>query len=387
LHKLHARNPNMWFCLSARSHVEPDFLSNANVFRIPPLARAEVMELVRTYASCQDADAIDRVYDDLPRDIQRLLTTPLMVLLFIIHFTVKNTIPDTLIAFYKDLPDLLINRHNQLRGKEKRPISSGLKSDQLRKFFGAVCYFMMDRHPNEDLLAYDLEELASRALKSLNYSVSARAALDDIIAITNLIVRSGRYYRIAHRTIMEYYAAAFIAFDCPFNGTFYERMLTQWNHWYGVIQVLEVIDRARCIEKFLLPDLVRLSPFTYESYLSSHSTLELRFPDSLSPLGSKLIRATLVNVSSYALATRVGIGAVISWPMLARYAPAASLETIREKLLSGQIVRIRRRASRSGEVATRRYLSPWLRYLPPECPNERAKHLYDALRNEARYLD
>ena len=52
--------------------------------------------------------------------VAEVLTTPLLVALMVVRFRIEGTIPETEMAFFSDLFDLLVRRHDQWKSGFRR---------------------------------------------------------------------------------------------------------------------------------------------------------------------------------------------------------------------------------------------------------------------------
>ncbi len=225
----------------------------------------KILRMIHAYANEEDALALSESIPKVSDQIRNLIRNPLMLVLLVVHYAIKKSLPDTIIQFYRDLPDVLINEQSMAFGKTKRPITSGLSSSDLKTFFEAFCYLAVERDRSDKLLTVEVEHLADDAITKAGLSACHKQALDDIISITNLIVREGRYYRFAHRSIKEFNAAIHVASMNQADAKeFYCKDQNQLKTWAGVLVFLVIIDHECCKDMLIAPRLEQLACLDFD---------------------------------------------------------------------------------------------------------------------------
>lgn len=276
IEELRDRFEHVQIVITSRPQTGVAMLSWVKVYEMSPLSQKEISKVVELYAGNEEATNILERLRSASVSINGLLTTPLMVLLLVVHFRYSRSVPTSTIAFYKDLLDVLLRRHNLTEAGFKREIESGLDTLELRHFFQSLCFICERDFSDEDIHRSDLEDAAIRALKAVGLNASAIAAVDDVAKVTNLIVEEGGFCRFIHKSVKEFYASAFIAAASDNNAQkFYERLSRKWRSWKGEISFLSEIDRNRCIRWFLLPDLERAKPFSGENLFLSYPAITI----------------------------------------------------------------------------------------------------------------
>ena len=246
-------------------------------FSICPLRSEDVSSVVACYATPSECEAIvQRTGAGVGRKMANVLTTPLMVLMLVIHFRYTNSIPEGTIAFYKDLLDVLLRRHNISEVGLKRRLVSELDTFQLRLYFCALCFVVRNEFDGDDLLIADMEDASLRALRLARIGCDNRSALDDIVQVTNLLIEEGGRYRFVHKSVCEFYAASFVASLPEMIGRkFYAKCIKTWGRWGGELDFLEHVDTYRFLEYFAIPDVVKVKPLTEKGILSQFKVLVL----------------------------------------------------------------------------------------------------------------
>lgn len=105
---------------------------------------------------------------------------------------------------------------------------------------------------------------AKSALQKNHLDADADRYIDDIVKVTCLILREGKDYRFIHKSVQEYYAAAFVKHRSePVAKRFYEQMVQQgpYGGWRQELHFLSEIDRYRFNKYFYLPYLCSIIGF------------------------------------------------------------------------------------------------------------------------------
>ncbi len=209
----------------------------------------------------EEHDVLAIKVDSVPGLVE-ILDTPLMVTLLVIHFWHNRDVPNSVVAFYNDLFDVLVRRHNMVEDGPKHKPKSVLDYRELRLFFGALCFQCRKEPGNDDRLRSHLEDLGAKAAHLASLECKVSVAIDDVIRITNLIVEEGGYCCFLHKSVIEFHAASFLARPDQPNDigieAFYRSMYdqpTKWNAWSGELYYLSLIDEYRFKKFFVVPGL------------------------------------------------------------------------------------------------------------------------------------
>jgi hypothetical protein len=226
------------------------------VFDLAPLGPDEYGKVVqRILQNDELAEEIVCGVSKSHESIARLLTTPLMVSLLVMHYRVGRGIPENRVAFYEPLFMLLLQRHDSAKAGYRRKRKSDLSDSQLLGFFNCLC-FITRRDGVSVLREHALSSAARRALKAINLdSHPPDSAVDDIRRITCLLLKDGLdEYRFLHKSVQEFHAACFIR-DQPdvLANDFYSAMQRHWSEWAQELQFLSTIHRDCYDRYFAIP--------------------------------------------------------------------------------------------------------------------------------------
>ncbi|MNZ73865.1 hypothetical protein D3C78_922930 [compost metagenome] len=144
-------------------------------------------------------------------EVKEVLTTPLMVVLFIKQYVVGFSIPHHVADFYKNIFDVVTFTHDRSKGIEKRNSYSSLNQQQLEIIFERFCFetFLGGRNTFDkkefiDLLKKSIEK------NNINDFNDFNNLIYDYTRFACLILQDGNEYTFIHKSIQEYYVAKFI---------------------------------------------------------------------------------------------------------------------------------------------------------------------------------
>lgn len=145
-------------------------------------------------------------------EVKSVLTTPLMVILYIKQYTYGFSIPKHVSDFYENIFDVVTFTHDKSKGIEKRKSFSNLNQDQLEKVFSRFCFesFLLKRTVFDKKLF--IETLKKSLVKcSLSIDIDYTDLIYDYTRFACLILKDGLNYTFIHKSIQEYYVASFIS--------------------------------------------------------------------------------------------------------------------------------------------------------------------------------
>ena len=144
-----------------------------------------------------------------PGGLKQLLTTPLMVTLLVLGYKSYQELPAQLSDFYDSLFQVLLQRHDGVKPGYKRARACRMNDYQYRQVFEAFCFYIKQaktRHLDDKAIHL----AAEAAFKAVQINENAGKFIADILKITCLLVKDGAEYRFIHKSVQEFYAAAFI---------------------------------------------------------------------------------------------------------------------------------------------------------------------------------
>ena len=232
--------------------------------------------------------------------IAQLLTTPLMVALLMLRYRVDQSIPENAKAFYGDLFNLLLLRHDKTKAGYRRARKSTVGDAALLEIFNGICY--LTRKADVGVLTLnELHSYAKRATMIARQDCPPDNIVSDIIDITCLIVEEGGECRFIHKSVQEYHAACFIK-DQPEASAvkFYEAMASKWYSWEQELDFLSIIDKYRFLKFFAIPnmcDLLKYKDQTLDEWIAASGEL-------LGKLGEVTIELSLGESDAHVVSLR-----------------------------------------------------------------------------------
>jgi len=144
-------------------------------------------------------------------EVRAVLTTPLMVVLYIKQYTFGFSVPQHVSDFYKNIFDVVTFTHDKSKGIEKRKSFSDLNQNQLEKVFERFCFesFLVRKTVFDKNL---FVQLLQKSLKknNINIDIDYSDLINDYTRFACLILKDGSEYTFIHKSIQEYYVANFI---------------------------------------------------------------------------------------------------------------------------------------------------------------------------------
>lgn len=180
---------------------------------------------LRPYSYKEQKGLIEKIVDDVENqkkliesiqsssfEVRSVLTTPLMVVLYIKQYTFGFSVPQHVSDFYKNIFDVVTFTHDKSKGIEKRKSFSSLSQDQLEKVFERFCFetFLIRKTVFDKALFI---ELLKKSIKKIGISTDLdyMDLIDDYTRFACLILKDGSEFTFIHKSIQEYYVASFIS--------------------------------------------------------------------------------------------------------------------------------------------------------------------------------
>lgn len=185
-----------------------------------------------------------------------IISTPLMMTLVVLVYEAEREIPPTLPEFFEKMFHVVFTRHDRLKLGFSRDHYSGLSERQLQQLFEAFCFMTIQSGAGRSLSSEQFNEafdLAQDYAEGCECDVSNFRK--DIIKVACLMLEEGvNEVTFLHKSILEYYAAAFIKHSSPEVATlFYEEAgLDKYRRWGDVLRFLAAIDSYRYSKEYIL---------------------------------------------------------------------------------------------------------------------------------------
>lgn len=202
---------NLKLIVSSRPEHDIKFSSFFEAIQVNPYDSDDQKNLIHILVDDPDARVtlINSIESSTP-EIQQLLTTPLMIGLYVKKFNTDFSPPENITSFYRNIFEVVASTHDRTKGGFIRKSYSGLTQDKLEKVFERFCFECY----KIDQTSFDRNEIIiilDKSLKKLKYiECLSLQILDDFCNYLCLIARDGTNYTFIHRSIFEYYTAYFL---------------------------------------------------------------------------------------------------------------------------------------------------------------------------------
>jgi len=203
-------NEHLRVIVSSRFESGLAMCSKLHVCRLSDLEENEYQKVV--YKLLDDSALAEQLIEQVekhPGGLKDLLTTPLMVTLLVLGYKSFQELPAQLSDFYDSLFQVLLQRHDGVKPGYRRARACRMNDYQYRQVFEAFCFYIKQaktRHLDDK----SIYAAADAAFKDIQMSENSGKFINDILKITCLLVKDGAEYRFIHKSVQEFYAAAFI---------------------------------------------------------------------------------------------------------------------------------------------------------------------------------
>lgn len=279
------RYPDMQLIISARPESEIQKSNYFKVYRLSSYRFHEQSKLVDKLVDDEKSrEILKQTIKESTHEIQDLLTTPLMVTLFVMTYRALSEIPESQSDFYRSLFSVLTSRHDKTKPGYKRQLSSNLNEAQLQSVFEEFCFFT----GNSNKLVLDYSEAIEIIMKCLNnqkISDNPIYILEDFSKVVCLLLKDGLNYSFVHKSIQEYFYASFIL-KKPERAQekFYLEYSKNIHLFYkvkGAIQFLKKASKYNYYKYFRLPVIEEYIEF-YQIRENSNTILDNLLIDKIS---------------------------------------------------------------------------------------------------------
>ncbi|MFT5119846.1 MAG: putative NACHT family NTPase [Psychrobacter glaciei] len=251
------RYPEMQLIISARPESEIQKSNYFKVYKLSSYRFHEQSKLIdKLVEEEKSREILKQAIKRSNHEIKELLTTPLMVTLFVMTYRALSDIPESQTEFYKALFSVLTSRHDKTKPGYKRELSCNLNESQLQGVFEEFCYLTGNK--DKLILSYsEAIEIIKKCLVNQKIENSPEDVLEDFSKVVCLLLKDGLNYSFVHKSIQEYFYASFIS-KKPERAQerFYSEYLKNMRLFYntkGSIHFLKETSRYNYYKYFLLP--------------------------------------------------------------------------------------------------------------------------------------
>lgn len=204
------------FVLTSREDAALAAFANFQRFSIEPLNIGEAFDLIRKYDSEGELSKriISKLETEATEGIKEFLTNPMLVSLLYKSYDFKPTLPQRKHLFYRQVYDALFECHDLTKtGHFIREKHSKLDLDDFHRVLRILGFLTLRvgkvEYDRDELLKY-IEDARVRCPPLL---FQAGDFLRDLTSTVPLFAHEGHYFRWAHKSLQEYFAAQFICTD------------------------------------------------------------------------------------------------------------------------------------------------------------------------------
>jgi hypothetical protein len=260
------------FILTSRPEKALTSFGDFEQFTIAPLRKNQAFELLRKYDKHGELSSllIKKLQESDMSNIDEFLVNPLLVSLLFTAFQHKQAIPFKKYLFYRQVFDANFESHDLTKGDSySHDKYSKLEIDDFHRLLRHIGFssFKMQK------IEFDKDELLGLIRESrvfcVGLSFSESDFLYDLIVTVPLFTQDGVYYRWAHKSLQEYFAAQFIFFDAKEKQTQIIRQIYQHKDIEKFENILDLyydID-FKVFRNIILRDFLSEYKAFYESYL------------------------------------------------------------------------------------------------------------------------
>lgn len=209
---LNNKYPKLKIVVSSRPETLIDKSSIFKIFKISTLNFQDQNQIVKNLVHDEQMQlAIIKGIKTSAIEVKKALITPLMVNLFVFVYKADQLLPQTVKDFYERLFDLVLRKHDSTKIDFEREMKSKLTHKQLQEVFRLICYICL-KNEKVSFDEYIFRSIIKKSIDKSKIDSSVDHVLLDIVSVICFIVKEGAQYTFIHKSIMEYYAAEYIAY-------------------------------------------------------------------------------------------------------------------------------------------------------------------------------
>ena len=205
------------FILTSRPENALKGFGDFQEFKIEPLKKKEAFELLRKYDKQGPVSSllIKKLEESEMANISEFLTNPLLVSLLFTAFQHKQTIPFKKHIFYRQVYDANFESHDLTKGDSyTHDKYSKLEIDDFHRVLRHIGFSCLK---DNQRIEFNKDEILLLINKAKTFCVdltfNESDFLKDLLSTVPLFSQDGNYFRWAHKSLQEYFAAQFIYLD------------------------------------------------------------------------------------------------------------------------------------------------------------------------------
>ncbi|KAA0924758.1 NACHT domain-containing protein [Psychrobacter sp. ANT_H56B] len=242
IERWHRYYPKMQMVISSRPGDDIQNINAFKVYQLDPYRYPEQKALINKLVQEEDArNILKKSIEESPSDIKSLITTPLMVTLYVMIYRALSELPKTQSEFYKNIFSILSTRHDKTKPGYKREFSSKLSESKLQKIFEEFCFMSFKK--DELIFSYPRAvEIIDICIKDKDIQADPSNILQDFSKVVCLLPIDGLNYTFVHKSIQEYFSASFIIGKSEaFKSSFYSSYLTKFATYSKMKSIIDFL--------------------------------------------------------------------------------------------------------------------------------------------------
>ncbi|MFT3823684.1 MAG: NACHT domain-containing protein [Chitinophagaceae bacterium] len=209
--------PNNRFILTSRPESALKGFGDFQQISICPLKKKEAFSLLRKFDRQGSISAllIKKLEGKDMSNVDEFLTNPLLVSLLFTAFSYKQKIPFKKYIFYRQVFDSYFESHDLTKGDSyTHDKYSKLEIDDFHRVLRYIGFSCLR---NGQVIEFNKDKILELIRKGKEFCTGLQFSesdfLKDLITTVPLFIQDGNYYRWAHKSLQEYFAAQFIYLD------------------------------------------------------------------------------------------------------------------------------------------------------------------------------
>lgn len=258
LDTLSERYPELQLFITSRpdSHIQGS--RHFRVVKLAPLRPSDHPLFFKKIAVVKnDVDKLVKAIQGSSAEVANLLTTPLMLTLFVIVYQAETTIPDELPDFFDALFQTLFTKHDKSKPGLARVHQSGLGERRLQQLFQGFCFASLQMKNGNSLTLDAFNKAFDQAVKITGISTEVEPFKYDIVKVSCLMVEEGYLLHFIHKSVLEFFAASFIRdLHEAHVDKFFKQLLNKvyfMHYWVQVLRFLADLDPYKYAKFYAIP--------------------------------------------------------------------------------------------------------------------------------------
>lgn len=231
------------FILTSRPENALKGFGDFQEFKIEPLKKKEAFELLRKYDKQGTVSTllIKKLEEIDMANISEFLTNPLLVSLLFTAFQHKQTIPFKKHIFYRQVYDANFESHDLTKGDSyTHDKFSKLEIDDFHRVLRHIGFSCLKDNQRIEFNKDEILLLINKAkIFCVDLIFKESDFLKDLLSTVPLFSQDGNYYRWAHKSLQEYFAAQFIYLDSKEQQT---KILMQLYNNLSLDKFINILD-------------------------------------------------------------------------------------------------------------------------------------------------